>query len=560
MATFRSNENPMFRSKFSEDIFRQKYAHHGCETWDALSSTLVDDVCSDHLSDSEISELKRIITDLKFIPGGRYLYYAGRDNKFFNNCYLLRAEEDTREDWANLSWKAESCLMTGGGIGVDYSVYREEGRILNGTGGLSSGPIPKMLMINEIGRRVMQGGSRRSAIYASLSHKHPDIDKFLAAKNWYDMPVGNTGATLGEVKEQDFNFPAPLDMTNISVNYDTSWLLDYWKTGDVGNNFRTNVRQALSTGEPGFSFNFFDKENETLRNACTEVSSSDDSDVCNLGSINMGRIDNISEFSDVVELATKFLLCGTLKAKLPYSKVYQVREKNRRLGLGLMGIHEWLIKSGQKYEVTKDLHKWLAIYKGVSEHVSVNTADALGISRPVANRAIAPTGSIGILAGTSTGIEPIFALAYKRRYLKNKRWHYQYVVDSSAQEIIDLYGTKPDNIESALDLAGNYERRIKFQADIQDYVDMSISSTINLPEWGSKLNNEDTLDDFASTLAGYSHRLRGFTVYPDGGRGGQPLTSVPYQEAVEKLGEEFEEALETHDICDITKHGGSCGV
>ena len=560
MATFRSNENPMFRSKFSEDIFRQKYAHHGCETWDALSSTLVDDVCSDHLSDSEISELKRIITDLKFIPGGRYLYYAGRDNKFFNNCYLLRAEEDTREDWANLSWKAESCLMTGGGIGVDYSVYREEGRILNGTGGLSSGPIPKMLMINEIGRRVMQGGSRRSAIYASLSHKHPDIDKFLAAKNWYDMPVGNTGATLGEVKEQDFNFPAPLDMTNISVNYDTSWLLDYWKTGDVGNNFRTNVRQALSTGEPGFSFNFFDKENETLRNACTEVSSSDDSDVCNLGSINMGRIDNISEFSDVVELATKFLLCGTLKAKLPYSKVYQVREKNRRLGLGLMGIHEWLIKAEQKYEVTKDLHKWLAIYKGVSEHVSVNTADALGISRPIANRAIAPTGSIGILAGTSTGIEPIFALAYKRRYLKNKRWHYQYVVDSSAQEIIDLYGTKPDNIESALDLAGNYERRIKFQADIQDYVDMSISSTINLPEWGSKLNNEDTLDDFASTLASYSHRLRGFTVYPDGGRGGQPLTSVPYQEAVEKLGEEFEEALETHDICDITKHGGSCGV
>ena len=134
------------------------------------------------------------------------------------------------------------------------------------------------------------------------------------------------------------------------------------------------------------------------------------------------------------------------------------------------------------------------------------------------------------------------------------------MVDSSAQEIIDLYGTKPEKIESALDLAESYERRIKFQADIQDYVDMSISSTINLPEWGSKLNNEDTVDKFASTLAGYSHRLRGFTVYPDGGRGGQPLTSVPYAEAVEKLGEEFEEALETHDICDITKHGGTCGI
>ena len=561
MAQFRSNENPMFRSKFSEDIFKQKYAHHNCETWDALASVLVDDVCQNYMSKDEKEELKRIITDLKFIPGGRYLYYAGRDNKFFNNCYLLRAEEDTREDWANLSWKAESCLMTGGGIGVDYSVYREEGRVLAGTGGLSSGPIPKMMMINEIGRRVMQGGSRRSAIYASLNWKHSDIEKFLVSKNWYDMPVGNTEFSIGQIKEQDFNFIAPLDMTNVSVNYDTEWLLNYWETGDVGSTFKQNVRQALQTAEPGFSFNFFDKENETLRNACTEVCSEDDSDVCNLGSINLGRVNTIQEFKDIVTLATKFLICGTFKAKLPYEKVYDVRIKNRRLGLGLMGMHEWLIKRGSKYEVTPELHQWLGVYKGVSDDVSKKSADEFNCSRPVANRAIAPTGSIGILAGTSTGVEPIFAVAYKRRYLKGgTRWHYQYVVDSAAQELIDLYGTDPNDIESALDLAEDYKRRMQFQADVQDYVDMSISSTINLPAWGSKLNNEDTVMDFTNTLASYAHRLRGFTVYPDSCRGGQPLTSVPYSEAVDKLGEEFEEGLETHDICDITGHGGSCGV
>ena len=561
MPTFRSNENPMFRSKFSEDIFKHKYAHHGCETWSSLASVLVDDVCSPYLKEDEKEQLKEYITDLKFIPGGRYLYYAGRPNKFFNNCYLLRAEEDTREDWANLSWKAESCLMTGGGIGVDYSVYREEGRVLAGTGGLSSGPIPKMLMINEIGRRVMQGGSRRSAIYASLNWKHADVEKFLTSKNWYDMSVGNTGFTIGQIKEQDFNYIAPLDMTNISVNYDTEWLINYWETGDVGNTFKQNVRQALRTAEPGFSFNFFDKENETLRNACTEVTSEDDSDVCNLGSINLGRVDNLQEFKDIVTLATKFLMCGTFKAKLPYEKVYDVRIKNRRLGLGLMGMHEWLIKRNYKYEVTPELHKWLGVYKGISDEVSKKTASEFDCSTPVANRAIAPTGSIGILAGTSTGVEPIFAVAYKRRYLKGgTRWHYQYVVDSAAQELIDLYGANPDKIESALDLAEDYQRRIKFQADVQDYVDMSISSTINLPSWGSKLNNEDTVDSFTDVLASYAHRLRGFTVYPDGCRGGQPLTSVPYAEAVDKLGEEFEEGLETHDICDITGHGGSCGV
>jgi ribonucleoside-diphosphate reductase alpha chain len=565
---FKSNENPMFRSKFSEDIFKQKYAHEDCTTWADLSKTLVNDVCGDIkyingqlMSRGDRDQLIQYITDLKFIPGGRYLYYAGRPSKFFNNCFLLKAEEDSREDWANLSWKAESCLMTGGGIGVDYSVYRPSGSRLKSTGGIASGPIPKMLMINEIGRRVMQGGSRRSAIYASLNWQHQDAGEFLRAKNWYDMPVGDTGVTLGDVKEQDFNFPAPLDMTNVSLNYDTDWLTQFWDTGDVGNTFRQNVKQALSTGEPGFSFNFFDKENETLRNACTEVSSADDSDVCNLGSINLGRIESIAELSAVCDLATKFLMCGTLKAKLPYDKVDKVREKNRRLGLGLMGVHEWLIKRGYKYEVTTELHRWLSVYRGVSDDTSRSYARELSVSTPVANRAIAPTGSIGILAGTSTGVEPIFAVAYRRRYLKHSnRWHYQYVVDSAAQEIIDLYGTNPNKIESALDLAEDYERRIKFQADVQDYVDMAISSTINLPSWGSKLNNADTVEAFTDTLAAYAHRLRGFTVYPDGCRGGQPLSSVPYSEAVTKLGEEFEEGVETHDICSITQRGGTCGV
>jgi ribonucleoside-diphosphate reductase alpha chain len=568
MSSFKSNANPMFRSRFSEDIFNLKYSHPGADTWEELSHTLIEDVCGnlrsgerDLITRDEKAQLKKYIRDLKFVPGGRYLYYAGRKNRYYNNCFLLKAEEDTREDWANLSWKSESCLMTGGGIGVDYSIYRQSGRILQGTGGVASGPIPKMQMINEIGRRVMQGGSRRSAIYASLNWDHGDVNDFLTAKDWDQMPVGNTGLTLKQIKEQDFNFPAPLDMTNISVNYNTDWLLKYWETGDVGGVFKKNVRQALRTAEPGFSFNFFEDESDTLRNACTEVVSADDSDVCNLGSINLGRIESIKEFSDIVELATKFLICGTLRADLPYAKVYETREKNRRLGLGIMGLHEWLIQRGSTYEVTPELHRWLSIYKGVSDKVSKEFADSLSVSRPVANRAIAPTGSIGILAGTTTGVEPLFAVAYKRRYLTNgTKWKYQYVVDSAAQELIDIYGADPENIESALDLADNYEQRIKFQADVQDYVDMSISSTINLPPWGSKLNNEDTVDKFSNTLAKYAHRLRGFTCYPDGARGGQPLTVVPYAEAVDKLGTEFEEHVETHDICDISQTGGSCGV
>lgn len=548
----------MFRNEFAETVFNNKYAHDGASTWPQLVETLVDDVCSEHLTKEEIGALKQVMLDMKFIPGGRYLYYAGRRRKYFNNCYLLRAEEDTREDWAALSYRAENCLMTGGGIGVDYSVYREAGVKLNGTGGLSSGPIPKMFMINEIGRNVMQGGSRRSAIYASLNWKHRDMQRFLHAKDWKAMPLPGTNKTFADAKEADFNFPCPLDMTNISVNYDTEWLTNYWETGDVGETFRENAKQALSSAEPGFSFNFFDKERETLRNACCEVTSEDDSDVCNLGSLNLGRIDDLADFQQVIELATKFLVCGTLKADLPYEKVHQVRQKNRRLGLGLMGIHEWLMKRSYPYEVVPELHSWLRLYRGISHGVAYKFADELSISRPVAVRAIAPTGTIGILVGTTTGIEPLFSVAYKRRYLKGgTNWHYQYVVDSTAKVLIEKTGVDPDKIESALDLAADYERRIAFQADIQDYVDQAISSTINLPRWGSVHNNQDTVDDFAQTLARYASRLRGFTCYPDGCRGGQPLVPVPYAEAAGRTGEEFVE--ESHDVCELTGHGGTCG-
>ena len=259
---FKSNTNPMFRSSLAEDTFNRKYRHQGAETWEELCKTLVHHVCSGLIPQDDQDQLIKYMIDMKFIPGGRYLYYAGRSKPFFNNCYLLKAEEDSREDWADLAWKAESCLLTGGGIGVDYSKYRPSGSIIRGTGGSASGPIPKMGGVNAQGRYIMQGGSRRSAIYASLNWKHSDISDFLVVKDWDNQLVGTTGLSFGDLKRQDYNFHAPLDMTNISVNYDTEWLEGYKKTGDVGPVFLKNVEMALRNGEPGFSFNFYEKENE----------------------------------------------------------------------------------------------------------------------------------------------------------------------------------------------------------------------------------------------------------------------------------------------------------
>ena len=537
-----------FRTELGLNIFKNKYSQNQYETWADRAHIVVDAVAGTNggtetalMSKEERDQLVEYLVDFKWLPGGRYLWYAGRKARFYNNCYLLKAEEDSREEWSDLWKRAGSCLMTGGGIGIDVTAFRPKGRTLSKTGGVSSGPIPFLLATNEIGRNVMQGGSRRSAMYGSMNWQHEDAQDFLKVKNW--TPEQRAA------KEADFNSPAPLDMMNVSLNYDDAWLKD--KSNPV---FLENVKQAMKTGEPGFSFNFGDKQNETLRNACCEVVSEDDSDVCNLSSVNMSRIESIEEFKDVVHLVTKFLVCGLERAELPYQKVYDVREKNSRLGLGLMGMHEWLLKRGHKYEVTDELKQWLKVYRNESDHTSRDFCNELFRVIPKGVRAIAPTGTISILAGTTSGVEPVYSVAFKRRYLTDgTRWKHEFVVDGTAQILIEM-GINPDKIESAVDLAQDPERRIKFQHDVQAYVDQAISSTINLPAWDTEHNNADLIPRYVGWIQKYAKGLRGLTVYPDGARGGQPITSVPYEEAINKKGMIFEDNSEEQCL------SGVCGI
>ena len=206
-----------FKTKLGEDIFKNKYASTEYETWNDKAHAVVNSVCGDFngtknplMDKTERDQLAQYISDFKFVPGGRYLWYAGRDARFYNNCYLLRLEEDSREEWAGVTQRAMSCLMTGGGIGVDISKARPSGRRLVRTGGVASGPIPLLSTLNEVGRNVMQGGSRRSALYGSMNWQHEDANDFLKVKNWHDISVG--GTNYAELKKADFNAPAPLDI------------------------------------------------------------------------------------------------------------------------------------------------------------------------------------------------------------------------------------------------------------------------------------------------------------------------------------------------------------
>lgn len=536
-------------SPFAEAVFKQKYSYNGVETWEETAKRVVKNVMGAVDADNGlISRLIAAITARKFLPGGRYLYAAGRPFHQTQNCLLLRAE-DSREGWADLMQKATMSLMTGAGIGIDYSAVRGEGEHIRKTGGKSTGPLALMQMVNEAGRHIMQGGARRSAIWAGLNWKHADVLKFIEAKNWSE--------DIRKMKETDYNAYAPLDGTNISVILDRSFFRAY-NSGDAHAKkvYTTTVRQMLSTAEPGFSVDYTNK-NESLRNACTEAVSEDDSDVCNLGSLNLARIESLEEMKQLVSDATAFLLAGTVYSDLPYAKVAEVRAKNRRIGLGIMGVHEWLLRRGYVYGPNEELAKWLEVYEDESDSAAGKYAKEWRLRVPVKVRSIAPTGTIGIIAETTTGIEPLFCVAYRRRYkgTDGKSTMYQYVVDPTAKRLVEQ-GVRPEAIEDAYTLSEEVERRVAFQAWVQEYVDQAISSTINLPPWGSTLNNEKSVKPFGEMLLKYLPKLRGITCYPDGCRSGQPLVRVSYETAMQHEGQVF---LEQADMCDITK-GGSCGT
>lgn len=527
---------------------RQKYSH-GNENWDDIANRVVRTVFkSINAPKSLVEQTIQYVIDRKFISGGRYLYATGRPFHQVNNCLLMRAQ-DSREGWSDLMYKNTMGLMTGAGIGTDYSLLRGEGKPIKKTGGFATGPCSLMQMVNEAGRGVQQGGSRRSALWAGLNWAHADIHKFIRMKDW--VPE------VRAMKAKDFNFPAMMDGTNISVGLDDDFFEKMQAEDTQAEGvFWTTIERMLKTGEPGFSINTGKNSHETLRNACTELTSGDDSDVCNLGSINLARIENLTEMASVVECATAFLLAGTVYSDVPFAKVDQIRTKNRRLGLGLMGMHEWLLRRGKKYGADSELDEWLKVYS-TSGTYAKEYAKKWELSTPVKTRAIAPTGTIGILAETTTGIEPIFCSAYKRRYLKGSTWNYQYVLDPTAKRLIDEHGVNPDNIEDAYVLAEDVDRRLSFQAHVQKYVDHAISSTINLPQWGTELNNTDTVRKFGTTVLKYLPQLRGVTVYPDGARDGQPFTPVKWATAIKHVGEVFTEA--PIDVC-LLRSGESCGA
>lgn len=541
-----------FDSDFAYNIYDARYRHPSDGDWAGTSARVTRTVFA-ALGDPDAGwDTYNLMVDRKFIPGGRYLYAAGRDLHQVNNCILLRPD-DSREGWAELGYHADMATMTGAGIGAWYGDIRPAGAPIRKTGGVASGPMGLMRKINDGNRELLQGGNRRCAIWAGLPWDHGDIDDFITSKDWPDW--------LRERKEEDWTTPAPMDMTNISVTLDDAFFAAYNDPSDPRHDlahrvYWTALGHMLRHGEPGFTVDVGEHAGEVLRNACTEITSADDSDVCNLGSLVLPRFESPDEFGAAVRASVAFLTAGSVYSHVPYEKVAEVRERNRRLGLGLIGVHEFLMLHGVKYgtdEAFEVLEPYMNEYARALEYAHEFQSEH-GLSLSKGATAIAPNGTIGIIAESTPSADPMFSAAERRTVkLANvhgpDRYEQHIVVDPVAKRMKAL-GVPSSLIEDAYTLSLAPERRLAQQAFLQGYIDHAISSTVNLPH---VMTSETEVRSIGDELMKHLPKLRGITFYPEGARAGQPRMPVDLDWALENEGTRFEG---TEEIC----AGGVCGV
>lgn len=483
-----------FRTKLGRDIFRTKYARG--ESYSAVIDATIDSTV--FLNDPFLKKrLKGYMEDFKFLPGGRYLYYAMMPRKYTNNCFAFKAT-DSAEGWAELAHHTMMCLMRGGGVGVNYSDIRPKYAPLKTTGGQAGGPLSLAKALDAVSQQMQISGSRRAALCANIRWDHADVDDFIKAKT--DLLV--------------------MPYTNISVIFDDN-ILSNDAEMEV---FDRVLRSAMYSGEPGFFFQH-DGDDMDITSACQETRFRDNNSACNLASINLAEIESPVELIQVVQDVTTFLVCGSIQSQMPFKEAETTKCKNRTIGLGLMGIHEWLIKNHYQYE-PEPLKPLLEIYRHVSRETATKVALKLGINIPESVNAIAPTGSLALLAGTTGGIEPIFATAYERRYFNGDQRKSVVVIDAVAERLIGD-GINESSIQTAFTIP--FKDRIYFQAYIQDFVDQAISSTVNFNP------GELSFEDAKQIILSNYRRLKGLTLYPNSSRNEQPIVPIRYDDAVRQI-------------------------
>jgi ribonucleoside-diphosphate reductase alpha chain len=503
---------------------------------------------------------QNMMTSLWFLPNSPTLMNAGKELGQLAACFVLPIEDSMEEIFDTLKNTA-IIHKSGGGTGFSFSRIRPANDIVKSTAGVSSGPISFMVVYDAATETVKQGAARRGANMAVLSVDHPDIESFIKAKNNltrlnnFNISVAATKQFMEALaKGQDYELINP--RTGKTVNKISSEKI-----------FDMIISSAWQTGEPGIIF--IDRMNENnptpglgkieATNPCGEQPLLP-YESCTLGSINLSRMikDHSIDFSllkKVVHDAVHFLDNVLEINKYPLKIIEEMSKKNRKIGLGVMGFADMLIRMNIAYDSEKAVEQAESVMSFIREESraaskalaktrgnfpayknSIFDSPSTPYMRNATTTTIAPTGSISIIAGTSSGIEPLYAIAHMRRIFEGETLFEMHPIflqmaheqgffnDQLAAQIAKTGSIKdnaliPEPIRNIFKTSHDIlpEWHIRIQAAFQKFTDNAVSKTIN---FSSGATRDDVKQAY---LLAYKSGCKGLTIYRDGSRQDQVL-------------------------------------
>lgn len=577
---------------FSHTIFRDRYAFTETETWEEACARVAQQMALAENPDKQQlykDKFNAILSANLFVPGGRIWYNSGRNNPQLLNCFVLDPNKDSKEGWGKSSYNMIVTSMTGGGCGDDFSDVRPRGAEIHGQKGVAPGAVELMRLIDNCADPVRNGGQRRVALMFSLDLDHPDIEEFLNAK-----------LTKGELTHANVSVRSKYTKEFIKAvkndgDWELSWKGKYKRTVKAKDLWNTIVKNAYNSAEPGFlnwelvesESNIWYIEPLVTTNPCGEIALSA-YDCCCLGHLVLTRFigDGAIDWAllgNTIRTAVRFLDNVLTVNSYPLPEMKAKSQALRRIGLGTTALADTLAILGLRYgseEGNKFVDKlyrfiskaayeasvMLAVEKGAfpmcnpEKHVESGFMKrmpakirSLVQEHGIRNCCIltqAPTGTVSILSGNcSSGIEPMFAPAYERRFWQGEERKMELVFHPLFEQFMKE-GKTVDHFVGSHDLT--VRDHMEVQRIVQRHVDNAVSKTINIA-------HDYPMEEVEKLWLEYLPFLKGTTFYRDGTRGmvradgtiePPPLSPIAIEDAKKRFfDEQHATDLEVVDDC-----------